>query len=50
MVQKIKHKHFDKDMILTKVANKISRTLIIVIFVMKSTLQKTFIRNHCHIT
>ena len=39
----MKHKHFNKNMILTKVENKISRTLINVIFVIKNTLKKTFV-------
>ena len=39
----MKHKHFDKDMILTKDDEQNSRTLINVIFVIKNTLKKTFV-------
>ena len=40
--KKMKYKHFNKDMILTKMMNKISKMLKNVIFVIKSTLKKTF--------
>ena len=41
--KKMKHKHFNKDMIPTKDDKKISKTLINVIFVIKNTLKKTFV-------
>ena len=43
MVQKMKYKHFNKNMILTKDEEQNSRKLINVIFVIKNTLQKTFV-------
>ena len=36
--KKMKHKHFNQDMILTKMMNEISRMLINVILATKSTL------------
>ena len=41
-----KYKHFNKDMILTKMMNKISRTLINVIFVIKNTLKDMRVSDH----
>ena len=52
MVQKMKYKHFNKDVILTKDDEKISKTLINVIFVIKKTYSErdVHVRDHCHIT
>ena len=51
MAQKMKHKHFNKDIVLRKMIKKISRTLINVKFVIKKYSEKDVrVRDHCHIT
>ena len=48
--KKMKYKHFNKTMILTKDEEGISRTLINVTFVIKILCKRVRVRDHCHIT